>query len=615
ATPEEARALAADVFARTSPTDAVIVEDPARVRALWSIREAAAGLVTRLPDGSEAWPNWEDSAVPPEHLADYLRDLYALMARHGLRGIPFGHFGEGCVHVRISFDFATQKGVATFHRFMEEAATLVSSYGGSLSGEHGDGRARSALLGHMYSPAMRALFEQFKLIFDAERLFNPGVLVWADPVTEGLRMDAGQRSLAITPVHRFSDDGSLINAVNRCVGVSACRSMDNAMCPTFQLTGDEVHSTRGRARILSEMFRGETVSVSDAADALDLCLSCKACASECPVNVDMATHKAEVLHHRYQGRLRPRSHYVMGWLPLAGHLLHRIPGLPRLLNTLLNLPGMSRLVARMGGLDPARPLIRFAPQSLRKWDAGRARARDGDTVVLWPDSFNATLDTSPARAAVEVLERLGFQIIIPREFVCCGLTWHSTGQLNTARRVLERSARVLRPYLDQGLTVVGLEPSCTVMLSHEATELSADPDVARLAELITPFAEVVSPRLTEMSATLPRSPLHVLTQVHCHERSLGHPGIARELLDALGITEEQISTGCCGLAGNWGFEDGHADMSYQLGERELFPRVRETQGTVVADGFSCRTQIEQGTDTRARHIAEVLRDILADPAS
>ena len=613
-TPEAARQLAAEVIAVTAPAEAVIVEKPQEMRELWSIREAAAGLVTRLPDGGEAWPNWEDSAVPPENLADYLRDLYALMARHQLRGIPFGHFGEGCVHVRISFDFSTDEGVAVFHRFMVEAAALVSSYGGSLSGEHGDGRARSALLGHMYSPAMRGLFERFKTIFDPDRLFNPGVLVWPDPVTEGLRMDKHQRALEITPVHRFRDDaGSSVNAVNRCVGVSACRSMDDAMCPTFQITGDEVHSTRGRARILSEVFRGGTVTVEEATDALDLCLSCKACASECPVNVDMATHKAELLHRRYAGRLRPRAHYVMGWLPLLGHLMHAVPGVPRILNRLLDLPGVSRVVAGLGGLDPERPLIRFAPRSLRRWSASRPQTpprEHTDTVVLWPDSFTSTLDTTPAQAAVDVLERLGYHVIIPREFVCCGLTWHSTGQLRTARRVLERSARVLRPYLDQGLTVVGLEPSCTVMLAHEATELTADPDVARLSELVKPFAEVIAPRLGELRDACASAPVEILTQVHCHERSLGQPGVSRQLLDALGVHEEQISTGCCGLAGNWGFEKGHAEMSLQLGERELFPRVRSTGGQVVADGFSCRTQIAQGTEVRARHLAEVIRDLM-----
>lgn len=592
-----------------------ITVDPTEMRHLWRIREAAAGIVTRLPDGGEAWPNWEDSAVPPEHLTDYLRDLYALMDKYDYQGIPFGHFGEGCVHLRISFDFTTPHGIDDFHRFMGEAATLVTSYGGSLSGEHGDGRARSALLDRMYSPEMRELFQEFKLIFDPERIFNPGVLVWADPVTRGLRMDPQQRQLDITPIHQFPHDrGSMINAVNRCVGVAACRSEDDAMCPSFQITGDEVHSTRGRARLLSEMFRGESITDGYRSDevheALDLCLSCKACASECPVNVDMSTYKAEFLHHHYRGRIRPRAHYVMGWLPLLGHVAHKVPLLPRIIDISMRSPSLAPMIRKLGGLAD-RPLISFAHTSARKIPRTHNK---GETVVLWPDSFNTNLDTGPAAAAITTLETLGYNVVIPDGFVCCGLTWHSTGQLGMTRKVLEHTAKVMKPYLDQGLTIVGLEPSCTVMLTDEATGLSDHPDLKRLAELTKPFAEVIAPKvrgLVQEGKIQPASTT-ALTQVHCHERSLGDPQHAALILDALGIEEEQIATGCCGLAGNWGFEKDHEQMSFELGERELFPKVRAAEGHVIADGFSCRTQIEQGTGTRAQHIAEIVRDILVD---
>ena len=602
--------------ASTAPLiDHHVTHDPGEMRELWRIRESSAGIVTRLSDGGEAWPNWEDSAVPPEHLADYLRDLYALMDKYDYRGIPFGHFGEGCVHVRISFDFATSEGVVNFHAFMNEAADLVTSYGGSLSGEHGDGRARSALLDRMYSTEMRELFQQFKLIFDPERIFNPGVLVWADPITRGLRMDPGQRALAITPVHKLEhDQGSLVNAVNRCVGVSSCRSESGAMCPSFQITGDEVHSTRGRARVLSEMFRGESVTggyrSEEVHEALDLCLSCKACASECPVNVDMATYKAEFLHHHYKGRVRPGAHYVMGWLPLLAHLAHKVPGLPTLIDASLSSPVLTPVIRRLGGLAD-RPLIGFARRPLRRHPRTQ---RHGETVVLWPDSFTTNLDTGPGRAAITVLESLGYTVVIPDGFVCCGLTWHSTGQLGMTRRVLEHTARVMKPYLDQGLTVIGLEPSCTVMLTHETTGLVDNPDLARLAELTTSFAEFIAPgirRLVEEDKLRPANTT-ALTQVHCHEQSLGDPHHAALLLEALGIDEEQIATGCCGLAGNWGFEKDHTEMSFALGERELFPKVRQATGHVIADGFSCRTQIEQGTGTTATHIAEIILDILRD---
>lgn len=584
---------------------AVTVTDPVEMRRLWSIRESAAGTVTRLPDGSEAWPNWEDSAVPPANLASYLRELYDLMDRYDYRGIPFGHFGEGCIHVRISFDFTTDAGVEKFRRFMNDAAELVTAHGGSLSGEHGDGRARSSLLHTMYSPEMLDLFAQFKRIFDPMNLFNPGVLVDADDVTDGLRMDPAQRQLTLTEVHSFSkDQAGLLGGVNRCVGVGACRSLEGAMCPSFQVTHDEVHTTRGRARVLSELFRGETVDTSDAVEALDLCLSCKACANECPVNVDMATYKAEIYQHHYRRRLRPIAHYTMGWLPLVGYVAHRIPGLPVLIDACLHQPVTAAVIRLLGGLAD-RPLISFARRSLRKERGGTGV---GKRVVLWPDSFNANLDTGPARAAIEVLEKLGYDAVIPDGFVCCGLTWHSTGQLGMAKRVIGHTAKVMKPYLDEGLEVIGLEPSCTVMLGKEITELSDLEDVRRLSEATVSWANFVAPRIAELD--LPKAGLAALTQVHCHERSLGDPSGSRAILEALGVEGEEITTGCCGLAGNWGFEKGHEEMSFELGERELFPRVRATDGEVIADGFSCRTHIEQGTGTKAKHLAEVVRDLL-----
>ncbi|MGP5602609.1 FAD-binding and (Fe-S)-binding domain-containing protein [Corynebacterium casei] len=617
---EEAEALAETVAAFVATVDSVVVSNPQEMRELWRIREASAGVVTRLPDGGEAWPNWEDSAVPPENLADYLRDLYALMDKYSLRGIPFGHFGEGCVHVRISFDFGSEEGIEIFNKFMNEAAELVSSYDGSLSGEHGDGRARSALLDRMYSEEMRALFKQFKNILDPDGLFNPGVLVDPDEVTEGLRMAPGQRTFELTPVHKFSHDrGSMVNAVNRCVGVSACRSEENSMCPSFQITGDEVHSTRGRARLLSEMFRGESVAdgykSEEVLEALDLCLSCKACASECPVNVDMATYKSEFLHKHYKGKIRPMAHYMMGWLPLLGHIAHKVPLLPRIIDMSMRTPVLKTIIAKVGGLDTSRPLIRFAPTSLRKWHKRRGVNQTTRTVVLWPDSFNASLDTSPATAAVVVLEALGFNVEIPQEFVCCGLTWHSTGQLDMTQRVLKQTAKVMKPYMDRGLTVIGIEPSCTTMLTGEATELSDDPAIHQLAKSTVSFAEFVAPLIKEKvdSGEIKPANISALTQVHCHEKSLGDPQHSAKLLDALGVSQSDIETGCCGLAGNWGFEKGHAEMSMALGERELFPKVRAASAegsAVIADGFSCRTHIDQGTGFAPQHVAEIVRNVL-----
>ena len=672
-----------------------IVEDPAEARALWRIREASAGLVTRLPDGGEAWPGWEDSAVPAVHLADYLRDLYDLMAEHDLRGIPFGHFGEGCVHLRLSFPLSSPGGDQAFRGFMEGAAELVARHGGSLSGEHGDGRARSALLDRMYSPEMLAAFGRFKRIFDPGNIFNPGVLVDPEPVDDRLRPGPGQRSFELTPVHALSrDGGSLVNAVNRCVGVGSCRSAEGAMCPSFQATGDEAHSTRGRARLLSEMLRGETLTdgyrSQEVKEALDLCLSCKACVSECPVNVDMATYKSEFLHRFYERRLRPMAHYTMGWLPALTWVMHRVPGAARLANATVKIPAAEKLLMLCAGVDRSRSMIRFAPRSLQAQFAQTRRRRERErpdaasaestctacaavqspatqrpaaerpavqgvivespskpVVVLWPDSFSNHLETGPGLAAIEVLEALGYQVEMPAQFVCCGLTWHSTGQLDMTRWALKRTLDAMEPYIEAGLPIIGLEPSCREMLAHEVTELlPADPRAAALQQLVVSFGAVVAPHIPAAAAAAgsataaadgacsaegtaegekpdssagtgsswPFSRLDVaaVSQVHCHERSLGSHDREAEVLAAVGVGEEAIQTGCCGLAGNWGFEPGHAELSRSLGERELFPAIRSrgAQDIVLADGFSCRTQVRQETGVQALHVAEVMQRAL-----
>lgn len=635
-TVELARANAEDFVATvTTATASIVVTEHAQARALWRIREAAAGIVTRLPDGGEAWPSWEDSAVPPKHLANYLRDLYALMDRHGLRGIPFGHFGEGCVHIRLSFTLGTDEGVADFRSFMEEAADTIARYGGSVSGEHGDGRARSELLRRIYSREALEAFRTFKNILDPGRIFNPGVLVDPEAVDDRVRPGPGQRSFELLPVQALSrDGGSLVNAVNRCVGVGACRSDEGAMCPSFQATGDEVDSTRGRARVLSEMFRGESLPKAyrstEVKDALDLCLSCKACASECPVNVDMATYKSEFLHKFYQRRIRPMAHYSMGWLPLLTHVLHKVPGMASVTNRLLGIGAVEKLVKKLGGIEPSRAMISFAPTSLQTWFAGRrpssgpgvqpagVGARDAGTVVLWPDSFTNHLETGPGLAAVEVLEALGYTVVMPQGFVCCGLTWHSTGQLDMAQKVLTRTLDVMEPYLRAGYPVVGLEPSCTVLLAHDLPEmLPDDPRAAMMAKSVVSLGELIEHRVPAKGGAGPEWPFEELgatavSQVHCHERSQGDHGPAARVLRSVGVREEEIKTGCCGLAGNWGFEPGHAELSKTLGERELFPaiRAREAGDLVLADGFSCRTQITEGTGVEGLHLAEVLQKAL-----
>lgn len=617
-----ARELAASAGSGTGLLEARVVTDPAETRTLWGIREAAAGIATRRADGGEAWPGWEDSAVPSQHLADYLRELYDLMHRMGLAGIPFGHFGEGCIHVRIDFDLGTDAGIAHYREFITAAADLVHKYGGSVSGEHGDGRARSEMLARIYSPEMLALFARFKAIFDPEGVFNPGVLVDPEPLDRGLRPGPGLRTFDLTPVHAFErDGGSFANALNRCVGVGACRSETGAMCPSYMATHDEVATTRGRARVLAEMLRGQTLEGGwrspEAREALDLCLSCKACATECPVNVDMATYKAEFLHHHFRGRLRPLAHYSMGWLPLLSRTVSAVPGLGALANRVLGVRPVEEVVKRLAGVEPKRRMISFAPMSLTTWferrrHAGEAPtpAPDAPVLVLWPDTFTNHHAPHVGVAAVEVLEALGYDVRLPSRPVCCGLTWHSTGQLDMTKRMLGGTLDTLADDIAAGHRVVGLEPSCTVMLAEAAQLLPDDPRAHALEGAMTTLAEVVAGH--EGDWPFGEVPADALAQVHCHQKAKGSYDPDLAVLRRLGVDVDVVGGGCCGLAGNWGFEPGHYEVSQACAERELFPKIRAASADtlVLADGFSCRTQVVQGTDAEPRHLAEVLRAAL-----
>lgn len=611
--------------------DSAVITDATEARRMWRIREASAGIATRTKDGGEAWPGWEDSAVPPEHLASYLRGLYQLMDEFYLKGIPFGHFGEGCIHIRLSFDPGTDAGLRQFRAFMEAAADLVAKHGGSLSGEHGDGRARSELLPRMYSDRMLEAFRAFKDTFDPQNLFNPGILVDPDPIDQELRPGPDQTAFVLRPVSSMTADrGAFVNAVNRCVGVGSCRSTDGAMCPSFQITRDEIHSTRGRARLLSEMLRdpqgtrGERAE--DVKEALDLCLSCKACASECPVNVDMATYKSEFLHSYHQTKRRPMAHFTMGWLPAMLRILHSVPGAARLASSALALPPLERLAKKLGGVDVTRPMIAFENRSfqelfrLRKETETKSsrshhgpRAEDNPDVVLWPDTFTNHLNHGPGRAAVHVLETLGANVLMPQQSVCCGLTLHSTGQLTALKTTLSRTLDAIEPMLKAKVPIVVLEPSCFAMLKHDAVAyLPDDSRAAELANLAVTLGEYIFARtdghLPDSFAPLTDVSASAISQVHCHERSVGNHQPTAALLKKLGVREETIETGCCGMAGNWGYEPGHAELSFELGERELFPAIRERSAgeLVLADGYSCRTHIEQGTGERGMHLAEVL---------
>ncbi|MFD9816475.1 FAD-binding and (Fe-S)-binding domain-containing protein [Streptomyces sp. NPDC059080] len=619
ASPAEAVARAEEICraAGGETTGHTVVADPAGQRALWRVREDASGTATRMRDGSEAWPGWEDCAVPPARLGPYLRDFRALLAQHGLRGTPYGHFGDGCVHVRIDFDLLSQEGIRRFRAFSGDLADLVVAQGGSLSGEHGDGQARAELLPRMYGSELVGVFEEFKALWDPADGLNPGMLVRPARLDENLRFDVLPRGPVPVEFGYPQDGGDFSAAVRRCVGVARCRTervapgSSEVMCPSFRATGEEQHSTRGRARLLHEMLAGEVVTDGwrspEVRDALDLCLSCKGCRSDCPVGVDMATYKAEFLHHHYAGRVRPAAHYSMGRLP---RWLRAAAPFAPLFNAAARTP-LGALGKRLGGIAPQREIPELAAEPFTRWFARRSRERAAPldaarTVVLWPDTFTTYLAPQVGRAAVRVLEAAGQQIAMPGPGVCCGLTYVSTGQLDTARKVMRRTLD--RMERADGHPLVVLEPSCAATLRTDLPELLPDdPRAAALAASVRTFAEALEERAPDWRP--PRLDRPVVGQTHCHQHAVLGDAADRRLREKAGLTGV-LSGGCCGLAGNFGFEDGHWDVSVACAEEQLLPAVRDAPpgAEVVADGFSCRTQLAQLGPRPGRHLAEALAE-------
>jgi Fe-S oxidoreductase len=612
ATVEEAR-TAADAVARDAgAVDVRLVTGPAEMAALWRIREDGAGLAARSLQ-HPAHAGWEDAAVPPDRLGAYLRGFDALLRDAGLDGVPYGHFGDGCVHVRIDFPLDRPGGTAAFRTFVEAAADLTAAHGGSFSGEHGDGRARSALLPRMYSPEVVDLFAAVKHLFDPADLLNPGVLVDPRPVDADIRL-AGRLREPRRTLRLVHDGGSVVSAVHRCTGVGKCVA-DNTgaggvMCPSYQATRDEKDSTRGRARVLQEMVNGTLVTdgwrSDEVHEALDLCLSCKGCATDCPTGIDMATYKAEALHQRYRRRLRPRSHYALGQLPRWARLTQPVAPLA---NAVMRVGPVQRLAKAAAGIDQRRSVPAFARRPLRRWARGSSYAATPTPtsydVVVWSDSFTDGFAPDSGRAAVAVLEAAGLRVGVVTEPACCGLTWVSTGQLSAARRILGHTLDVLHPYVAAGVPVVGLEPSCLATLRSDAVELTADPRAAEVAAGVRSLAEVLSgvpgwepPDLTGTT---------VVVQPHCHHASVIGWDADAALLARTGATVTRVG-GCCGLAGNFGVERGHYEVSVAVAEHDLLPAVRAAgeDAVVLADGFSCRTQLDDLAGVRARHLAELL---------
>ena len=586
-------------------------------RAVWHLREAGPRASAFYPGAPAQWDGWDDSAVAPEKLGPYLRELRALLDASGYVGAFYGHFGHGCVHLRVSFDLLSENGIRKFLEFMERAADLVMSYGGSLSGEHGDGQSRASLLPKMFGPELMRAFAEFKAAWDPANGMNPHKVVDPYPIAENLRLGVDYKPARPETHFKYpEDDGSFVKAMERCIGLGMCRKKDTGgMCPSYMATLEEEHSTRGRAHMLYELLQGEVVrggwKDEQVKKALDLCLACKSCKSECPANVDLATYKAEFLAHYYEGRSRPLFAEAFGkadrWLRLAG-------AAPGTANFFTHAPGFRHLLQSILGLAGEREIPRLAQQSFRRWTrkngerVGAELSPNAQEVVLWVDTFNNYFHPETLRAGMEVLAGAGFRVTIPGERLCCGRPLYDFGMLGGARSYLENVLRAFAAQIDAGVPIVVMEPSCASVFRDELRNLMPeDARAARLSSqtfLLSEFLERHEPDYDP-----PRLERKVILHGHCHQKALMKMGHAEKLLRRMGADVDSLDAGCCGMAGPFGYEKGKYEVSQAVGERVLLPAVRNAgkDAIIVSDGFSCREQIAASAGRRAVHIAEAIR--------
>jgi FAD/FMN-containing dehydrogenase/Fe-S oxidoreductase len=607
----QARGLMEALKKGATPPNMRLITDAQQARRVWEVRESSLGVTSHVPGEPLNWEGWEDSAVAPDKLGNYLRDLRKMMAEFGYKGSLYGHFGHGCVHTRLNFDLESKDGIAHYRRFVEEAADLVLSYGGSLSGEHGDGQSRAELLPKMFGPELVRAFREFKSAWDPGWKMNPGKLVEPYKLDENLRLGANYAPWEPPTHFRFpEDEGSISHAVLRCVGVGKCRREESGvMCPSYRATREEEHSTRGRAHLLWEMAKGEVIRdgwrSEEVKHSLDLCLACKGCKSDCPVGVDVATYKAEFLSHYYEGRVRPRSAYAFGNIDLWAHLASNVPGL---VNLATQLPVLREIAKLIAGMPRQRTIPAFASQTFKSWFGRRQGRAEGPQVLLWPDTFNNYFLPDTAKAAVEVLEAAGFRVTVPQANLCCGRPLYDFGMLDRAEALLRQILDALSPEVEAGIPIVGLEPSCVAVFRDELCNLFPNDerakDLSRQTFLLSEFLEA-----NAKGFAWPRFERKALLHGHCHQKSLMKMTAEESVLRRLGIDFHTPAPGCCGMAGSFGFERDKYDVSVAIGELELLPAVRKAPADwlIIADGFSCREQIAQGSNRHAIHLAEVLQ--------
>jgi FAD/FMN-containing dehydrogenase/Fe-S oxidoreductase len=608
----QARALMQSLSHGAKPPSMRLFTDKRQARQAWDVRESALGATSHVPGEPPGWEGWEDAAVTPDKLGTYLRDLHKLMQGYGYRSALYGHFGHACVHMRINFDLESAQGIAKYRKFVEEAADLVISYGGSLSGEHGDGQSRAELLPKMFGPELVQAFREFKALWDPDWKMNPGKVVEPYKLDENLRLGADYKPWQPQTHFQFPEDhGSLASATLRCVGVGKCRRDEGGvMCPSFRVTREEEHSTRGRAHLLWEMTKGDIIKDGwrdqRVKDSLDLCLACKGCKSDCPVGVDVATYKAEFLSHYYTGRLRPRSAYAFGNIDIWARLASRAPGLINLATQLPFLRDIARLIA---GIPRERSIPAFAPQTFRHWFNRREPENINDgPVLLWPDTFNNYFLPDTAKAAVEVLESAGYRVVLPKANLCCGRPLYDWGMLDRAKKLLLTILGALESEIKQDIPIVVLEPSCAAVFRDELLNLfPKDNRARRLSQQTFLLSEFLEQKAKHF--LLPKMARKALVHGHCHHKSVMRMTDEESVLRKMGIDFHSPAPGCCGMAGSFGFEADKYETSIAIGELELLPAVRKADPDclVIADGFSCREQIAQCTSRRALHLAQVIQ--------
>ena len=613
---ETAEQLCAELRKHPHPPSMRLLIDKHQQANLWDVREAGLGATAFVPGENDTWPGWEDSAVAPEQVGGYLRDLRILYDKYGYNPSLYGHFGQGCIHCRVDFDLYTEAGVKTYRAFMEEATDLIVQYHGSFSGEHGDGQSRAEFLGKMFGPELIEAFREFKSIWDPDWKMNPGKIVDPYRVDENLRLGPTYAPHQPETYFQFPDDrGSFARAALRCVGVGKCRRLSGTgeqatMCPSFMVTREERDSTRGRAHALFEMLQGDVIKEGwhdeGVKETLDLCLACKGCKGDCPVNVDMATYKAEFLSHHWEGRLRPRSAYAFGWIDKWAQAASLAPGFVNLCTQLPILRDVAKIVA---GIPPARTIPAFAPETFQAWFRKHREtfARSGQQrVILWPDTFNNFFFPDTAIAAAEVLKAADFEVVVPNTHFCCGRPLYDYGFLGMAKQYLRRILAGLGKEIDRGTPVVVLEPSCCSVFRDELTNLFPGlPRAERLKKQTFTLAEFLEREHAFATPTLKRK---AVIHGHCHHKAVMRMKAEESVYKKLGLDYTLLDSGCCGMAGSFGFESDKYDLSVKVGERVLLPAVRKTEPStlLVADGFSCREQISQLTERHALHTAEVL---------